>query len=138
MRIARELAEIRGLVSAGRGLVRERVLAEVTLSGGTTLPILGLVIGPKDRTLPTLGLFGGVHGLERIGTRVVLTYLPSRLERFAWDHHARQRLESCRIVCISLVNPGGMERGTRTLVDFFLSVVHNHRSWSPEAGRTPR
>ncbi len=113
MRIARELSDIRALVSAGRGLVRERVLAEVTLADGSTLPIVGLVIGSEDRSLPTLGLFGGVHGLERIGTRVVLTYLHSRLERFAWDHHARKRLEQCRIVAIPLVNPGGMQQGTR-------------------------
>ena len=39
---------------------------------GATLPIHVLTLGNPDPSLPAIGYFGGVHGLERIGTRVLL------------------------------------------------------------------
>ena len=48
-------------------------------------PLLGLSFGSKDPTAPVLGLFGGIHGLERIGAQVALSLLQSFLEMLIWD-----------------------------------------------------
>jgi len=72
------------------------------------LPIWGLVIGPDDRTLPTFGLFGGVHGLERVGSHVVLHHLKSLLHQMTWDENLRELFQKVRLVSIPMVNPGGL------------------------------
>lgn len=81
--------------------------------GEIAFPVFAIVIGPPDRSLPTLGLFGGVHGLERIGTRVVLSYLRNLAELLKWDRQARHLFTSTRLVCIPIVNPVGMYLRTR-------------------------
>ena len=58
---------------------------ETVQGKGITFPLVGFSIGNQDPEAPTLGLIGGVHGLERIGSEVVLAYLGSLLERLAWD-----------------------------------------------------
>ena len=60
-----------------------------------------------------LGLFGGVHGLERIGSDVVITWLHSLAMRLPWDVSLHALLERVRLVFMPIVNPGGMLRGTR-------------------------
>jgi len=87
---------------------RVRVLARV---GG--YPIHGVVVGSEDETAPCLLLVGGVHGLERIGTQVVLAYLSTLAERLQWDELTRGALDRSRIAAIPLLNPVGMRAGTR-------------------------
>lgn len=77
-------------------------------------PIHALVIGSKDRTHPTLGLFGGVHGLEKIGSDVVLSFINTLRNRLSWDEDLIRELETTRIVCIPMINPWG--------------ILHFHRS----------
>lgn len=60
-----------------------------------------------------MGFFAGVHGLERIGTRVLLAFLQGLVARLAWDAVLHRQLESLRLVFMPLVNPAGMRRGTR-------------------------
>lgn len=76
-------------------------------------PIHGIVVGSRDETAPCLVLVGGVHGLERIGTQVVLAYLSTLAERLQWDELTRNALERSRIAAIPLLNPVGMRAGTR-------------------------
>lgn len=76
-------------------------------------PIYGIVMGSEQRTAPCLSLIGGVHGLERIGTQVVLAYLGTLAERLQWDELTRNALERSRIAAIPLLNPVGMRAGTR-------------------------
>lgn len=82
-------------------------LAEVQVKG-KTFPIYGIEIGPQDKNLPVLGLFGGVHGLEKIGTHVIANYLNALANEVAWNSSLAKRLETFRVVSIPLVNPGGM------------------------------
>jgi hypothetical protein len=63
--------------------------------------------------VPAIGFFGGVHGLERIGTEVVMAYLRSVVHRLQWDQPFRRQLESVRLLFVPIVNPGGMWLGTR-------------------------
>ncbi|MBK8011078.1 MAG: DUF2817 domain-containing protein [Deltaproteobacteria bacterium] len=81
---------------------------------GTSFPIFGVVIGSEDRTRPTFGLFGGVHGVERVGTHVVLTFLESVAARLRWDKDLRRTLRKTRIVSMPMVNPVGVYARTRS------------------------
>jgi hypothetical protein len=82
-----------------------------------SFPVYGLVLGSSKMARPTFGLFGGVHGLERVGTEIALTFLESLIARLEWDKDARRLLRKCRIVSIPMVNPAGI---------FYLHR-HNHR-----------
>jgi hypothetical protein len=91
------------------GAVRGRIRGEQR-----EYPLLGFVFGPNDPSLPTLGLFGGVHGLERVGTHVVLAFLESLVARLHWDERLHEDLKHARIVSIPLINPAGMAMNWRS------------------------
>lgn len=84
-----------------------RVLATVE-HGGIEFPIIGVVVGAARADAPTLGLIGGVHGLERIGTRVVLAGMRTLARFLTWDRLLRDALSELRLICVPLVNPVGM------------------------------
>jgi len=82
--------------------------------GDETFPLLAFRFGPDDPSLPTLALFGGVHGLERIGTQVVLAYLRTFVEMARWDRLTQEMLATTRLLAIPLVNPVGMYQQQRS------------------------
>lgn len=71
-------------------------------------PIFTASIGSRDPLAPSVGFFGGIHGLERIGSQVVLNYMQSLLYRLPWDELLTRQLEKIRLVFMPIVNPGGM------------------------------
>ncbi len=77
-------------------------------------PVYGIAMGQEDETAPCLTLIGGVHGLERIGTQVVLAYLRTLAERLQWDVLTQEALQRSRVAAIPLLNPEGMLAGTRS------------------------
>lgn len=91
----------------GEPLLKMQLLSEVSYKD-YTYPIYSFVIGNPNPELPTLGLFGGVHGLERVGTQVVLQFLKSFLSELKWNTVLRESLNHYRIVTIPLINPVGM------------------------------
>lgn len=100
------------LTGHGTGDVRARVLAQVPC-GSHVLPIWCVTLGTRDPKAPSLAFVGGVHGLERIGTEVVLAYLGTLEARLGWDRVLHDILARVRLVFIPLLNPGGMLRRTR-------------------------
>lgn len=94
-------------IGSGDPLLKMQLLCEVNYKN-KTYPIYSFVIGSPNPELPTLGLFGGVHGLERVGTQVVLQYLKSLLSELKWNTILRESLQHYRIVSIPLINPVGM------------------------------
>lgn len=104
--------EIEALVEQAGGRLRCRV-AGTAHTGGTGHPVYALSLGNPDRDCPAVGWFGGVHGLEHIGTQVVLVGLRSLVARLRWDRSLHQMLEHLHLVVMPLVNPGGLARGTR-------------------------
>lgn len=72
------------------------------------LPIVGISLGSKDPNAPVLGLFGGVHGLERIGAQVCIALLKSLSELMLWDSMLQKALENIRIIAVPMINPLGM------------------------------
>lgn len=107
-----ELQQLQRLIELAGPALTSRELCVVEVDG-TRLPVLALSLGNPDPAVPALGIFGGVHGLERIGAQVVLAYLHSLVMRLRWDELLHRQLESLRIVFMPLVNPGGLWRGTR-------------------------
>ncbi|MDP5292360.1 DUF2817 domain-containing protein [Oceanimonas sp. CHS3-5] len=107
-----ELRMLERLIRRGAPALRSRVLAEVE-DKGRTLPVYALELGSPRREAPVLLLCGGVHGIERIGTQLVLAQLDTLLQRLRWDRSLQQLLQRVRIVLCPLLNPVGMARGWR-------------------------
>ena len=72
------------------------------------LPVYGVTLGSHEADVPTFGVFGGVHGLERVGCHVAISWLESVCSRLSWDKSLRHALENSRLISIPLVNPGGL------------------------------
>lgn len=87
---------------------------DTVVAKGREFPIYSIEIGSEDPEAPVFALFGGVHGLERVGTHVVLAYLESLFAQAEWDEDLRERFKSCRLVSIPLINPAGMFFGQRS------------------------
>lgn len=77
-------------------------------AGAASFPLVTASIGSLDPQAPVVGFFGGIHGLERIGTQLILHYMRALLFRLAWDDLLHQQLEKIRLVFMPIVNPGGM------------------------------
>ena len=107
-----ELIELERLIELGRGHLEARVACEVS-AGDKRLPVYQLALGNPDPKLPAIGFFGGVHGLERIGTQVLLYFLRGLLARLEWDNSLHHMLQNVRLVFMPLINPGGMWQSTR-------------------------
>lgn len=76
---------------------------------GHSFPLYTITIGSTSPTAPVLGLVGGVHGVEKIGSQVVLSYLEHLLERVHWDESLRWQLERIKIILMPIVNPLGIK-----------------------------
>lgn len=107
-----ELAELQRLIAEGGPHLQARVVCEVAV-GEQRFPVHAITLGNASPEVPAVGFFGGVHGLERIGAEVVMSYLRSLVMRLAWDSLLHRQLEGMRLVFMPLVNPGGLWRGTR-------------------------
>ncbi|MDR4515173.1 M14 family zinc carboxypeptidase [Nitrosomonas sp.] len=77
------------------------------------LPIYALTLGNQVQDVPCITYVAGVHGLERIGTQVVVTFLEGLLERLEWDQVTVDLLQRVRIHILPLINPIGMYNNTR-------------------------
>ena len=82
-------------------------------AGSQAYPVHVLKLGSTRPDAPVVGFFGGVHGLERIGSQVIIAFLQGLLARLRWDHALHQTLDQVRLVFMPLVNPGGMAQSTR-------------------------
>lgn len=107
-----ELAQLERLIASAGGELEVRIECTVPHEG-QELPVYVLALGTPAPEAPAVGFFGGVHGLERIGTRVVIAFLHNLVARLRWDAALHGLLARVRVVCMPLVNPGGMARGTR-------------------------
>eukprot|EP01030_Chromulinospumella_sphaerica_P012586 gene12586-12376_t len=107
-----ELITLKRLIDEGAAHLQVDTPCSVAMDG-RDFPVYTITLGNPDPQVPALGFFGGIHGLERIGTQIVLAFLESLLARLRWDHSLHQQLASLRLVFMPLVNPGGMWQATR-------------------------
>jgi hypothetical protein len=108
-----ELSELEQILEMGRHHIESRIACEVD-AGNSRFPVYELTLGNPDPNLPAIGFFGGIHGLERIGTHVLLHFLRSLLSRLEWDKYLHLLLQDVRLVFMPLINPGGMWLSTRS------------------------
>lgn len=80
---------------------------------GENLPIYSITMGSREADAPSLLLTAGVHGIERIGTEVLLSWLQVLLERLRWDKNWQRVLQSIQLVLVPIVNPVGMVENRR-------------------------
>jgi hypothetical protein len=107
-----ELLELQQLAELGGPYIERRLLCE-SVAGQRRFPVQALLLGSARPDVPAVGIFGGVHGLERIGAEVAIAYLRSLVMRLRWDDTLHRQLERVRLVFMPLVNPGGLWLGTR-------------------------
>lgn len=112
MSILPELRELEGLVELGQNHLCADIACEVS-TGKERFPVYRIALGSADPSLPSIGFFGGIHGLERIGTQVLLYFLHSLIKRLEWDESLHFSLQKVRVVFMPLINPGGMWQYTR-------------------------
>ncbi len=107
-----ELEELERVIALGGSRLQCEVACRVR-HFDQVLPMYGIVLGSRAPDAPAVAYVGGVHGLERIGSRVVIAFLHNLVSRLAWDAMLLRLLEQVRLVFLPLVNPGGMARHTR-------------------------
>jgi len=107
-----EYEDLRALLDEGARWFDTRSLTSVEVRG-RKFDVYMAAVGSADPRAPAVAFFGGIHGLERIGSRLVLEYMRSLISRLAWDDLLIQLLDSVRIYCCPIVNPGGMWAATR-------------------------
>jgi hypothetical protein len=107
-----ELVEIERLRAIAPSSCQVSSLVDVKWNS-LTFPVYSFSFGTKDLDAPVVVFLGGVHGLERIGSRVVISALNTFLHLATWDYFTQKNLESMRVIFVPLVNPGGMYRGWR-------------------------
>jgi hypothetical protein len=76
-------------------------------------PLYCITLGSKRPDVPVLAYFGGVHGLEKIGSEVIFAYMQTVSELLKWDAEFKARLEKSRLLFFPLVNPVGVFCSTR-------------------------
>jgi hypothetical protein len=108
-----ELTELEKIIDRLPKSARVRTLGTV-VSQELAFPLYSITLGSEDPQAPTLGLFAGVHGLERIGSKVVIAYLNTIVELLRWDDTLLHKLERTRLVFFPIINPAGMYLRTRS------------------------
>ncbi len=108
-----ELAQLERILADVEPSVHWRVEAEVDMRGEFSLPIYSLDLGNRSPESPVLILTAGLHGVERIGSEVLLGFLASLFERMQWDKGVAALLQQVHLVVVPIVNPGGMLLRTR-------------------------
>lgn len=105
--------DLEALIEAFGARARHRVVAEVQHKD-KSYPLHCLSIGSPDPEAPSIGFFAGCHGLEKIGSEVVLAYMHTLLELLRWDKTFGERLKHSRVVFMPIVNPVGIVNRTRS------------------------
>lgn len=112
MSLLPEIRQIEKKMKELGSVARTEIIAHSS-SGDVTFPIYKMTFGSQDPKAPVLGLVGGVHGLERIGSQVCISLLKSFSELVLWDRGLQKTLEDIRVFFIPTVNPVGIYKKTR-------------------------
>jgi hypothetical protein len=129
-----ELQLLENLLHRAGTAVRAECVLRVPLHG-RELPVWRLEMGSTDPDAPVAGFFGGIHGMERIGSQVLLAWLESLVSRLAWDVSLQDLLQKVRLVCLPMINVGGLALNTRANpsgVDLMRNApveAHGYAAW---------
>jgi hypothetical protein len=107
-----ELVELEEILKQSGNTIRSRVIEEVSIDNHT-LPIHCLYMGSQRPELPVLGFFSGVHGIERIGTQILLSFIRSLVKAIKWDPSLAFIFERINLIFVPIINPTGMWKNSR-------------------------
>ncbi len=103
-----ELQEVLALKEELKSHARVETIAEVG-----DFPITAFAFGSESPEAPVLGITAGVHGIEKIGTWIALSFLRFLQARITWDEGLAWQLKRIRVLFVPIVNPVGMSRFSR-------------------------
>ncbi len=109
-----ELDQLERLILRGKKFIKASTLTTVKDFDGREYPIYLLQLGSASLKAPALSFIGGVHGVERIGSQVIIAYLETLVERLRWDKALQEKLECVSLFAIPILNPVGMKNNTRS------------------------
>lgn len=107
-----ELDTLSQLIDSHHFKLKYQILADIPFRH-QHFPLYSVELGLTERPCPTVLFVGGVHGVERIGSQVILALLNSLLQRLTWDKHLQQLLTEIRLAFVPVVNPVGLLLGSR-------------------------
>lgn len=114
-----ELAFLETLLERLKGRARvERI--ETVKFRTESFPLYSVVLGSEDPAAPCFAVVGGVHGQEKIGSQVALSFLETLSQLAEWDEITNIALRKSRVAFFPIVNPVGMyllRRGNGNHVD---------------------
>lgn len=109
-----ELQQIETIIQhASKEFLSHKILCHV-FCDHDLLPVYALTLGNRAADIPCITFVAGIHGLERIGTQVVMAFLETLLKRLEWDLVFADILQQVRINVLPLINPVGMLNYTRS------------------------
>ncbi len=108
-----ELEQLENLIGRLGGRAQVEIVERIPYNDHE-FPIHCIVMGSAAADAPVLGYFGGVHGLEKIGSEVLLSYLDTLLNLLDWDGDLIQRLQRMRLIFMPIINPVGVYYGLRS------------------------
>ena len=107
-----ELKQLENIIEQFGDKARTEVIDRISYKDHQ-FPIHCISLGSTKPDAPVLAFFGGVHGLEKIGSEVILSYMETISQLLDWDEELLSRLEKSRLVFVPIVNPVGVYLGTR-------------------------
>jgi hypothetical protein len=111
----KELAAIEDCVALCKSSPEGKVKIEAEVSYRNELfPIYSFTFGSRDENAPTLAFVAGVHGLEKIGSHILTSFLSSTIQLLTIDKTLSELIKDIRLVFIPLVNPVGMYANRRS------------------------
>ena len=99
-----ELVRLERLLAEAPEVITVDTLSRVALND-VDLPIYRVDLGSDAPDAPVVLLVGGVHGIERIGSEVVMAWLRNLLARSSWDSHLQALLD---VLHTELLNQRGL------------------------------
>ncbi len=108
-----ELDELESMIGELQDRAQVEVIGSVPYKQDN-FPLYCITVGSQQPDVPVLAFFGGVHGLEKIGSEVLFAYLRTVNSLLQWDAEFSARLEKSRLVFFPIVNPIGVLLGTRS------------------------
>jgi hypothetical protein len=108
-----ELEQLERIIEQFGDRAQTEVIEQIAYQGHS-FPIHCITLGSNQPDVPVLAFFGGVHGLEKIGSEVILSYMESLSQLLDWDEEFLTRLQKSRLVFVPIINPVGVYIGTRS------------------------
>lgn len=105
--LPKEIEHIENLAHRFSDKIKLRNLAQIEHQA-QSMPLYAVEIGCTSANAPCLILTGAIHGVERIGSQIILVYLKSLLKRASWDKRLADTLDNLKILAVPVVNPWGV------------------------------